>query len=344
MTPCHSEKYAEALTGMRQWASKMWQGGMPPWGQAAMEQHAHYYASKACGELDMPLYNNSIAQRAALGITRVGDDRSGRAVSLGQYGRFAGFGAAKPTTLEETKDYYASTWLDEGCKRGSTPGMARSNFCYCMWGDADYLGEQRTKDEDGKWKENADVNFRSGSPGWACQMVSGYLGNPWTDENILIQIVGSGGRADPFTGLSVADRIKAYKKLIESVGDKEIGIPGVLSFKVKDVGGMLEKWGVVPAGSLTGGSASSPQATATVENASPSLENARPWIGATNPWLKKALANDAWSLRVAGQDSVARRLLPEFLIDTTKEEETSNTALLIGGGVAILALVFLLKK
>lgn len=165
MTPCHSQKYAEALKGMQQFAARMWQGSMPPWGQAAIEQHAHYYASKACGELDMPLYNNSVAMRGALGITRSGDVRTGRTYSLQGFA-----GAATDTSLYADR-HQCDKAAFEAEKAAGGPGW--SSYCNCM--------------------------FPEGTPGrQACYEVAkgGFLGigalKPWSCEGKLaMQVKGA---------------------------------------------------------------------------------------------------------------------------------------------------------
>lgn len=120
MTPCHAEKYREALEGMQQYASRMFPGPIPAWGQAAMQQHAHYYAAQACGENTMKSYGN-MSNYAAYGITRrgTGDGRVINTISM------AGFAAYSPIV--------ANKWCDVGTFDAMPKDQGYPAYCDCMF-------------------------------------------------------------------------------------------------------------------------------------------------------------------------------------------------------------------
>lgn len=57
----------------------------------------------------MPLYNNSMSMRGALGITRSGSDVTGRAYDLTSRGQFMGFGELKTDPAAPLAAYYGRT-------------------------------------------------------------------------------------------------------------------------------------------------------------------------------------------------------------------------------------------
>lgn len=87
-----------------------------------MEQHAHYYASQACGETDMRM--SRYGAMAALGITRVGDD-NGVVRQISMAG-FRGFGDMGTAGRECDPKFYQAMKDDGG------PGW--SAYCECMFG------------------------------------------------------------------------------------------------------------------------------------------------------------------------------------------------------------------
>lgn len=169
MTPCHAEKYAEALEGMARLMPRMAQAwgrdvAVQPWMRAAMEQHAHYYASQACGETDMRM--SRYGAMAALGITRVGDD-NGVVRQISMAG-FRGFGAL------HTSPVYSRT---------CTPGPTGTNtpwedYCNCMFG-------QGTQDSKNCVASGATRLFKPNEEPWTClariRMLNDYGLNSFID-------------------------------------------------------------------------------------------------------------------------------------------------------------------
>ena len=186
---------------------------------------------------------------AALGITRRGTE-DGQVLRTISMAGFAGFGAPPPATKADFTTYAASNWLDEGCLRsgkradGTSIAAPASSFCQCMYGEADRISTANKNSSD----------FRNGSPRWACQIAAEYNFPPWTDDSLLLQVVASGGKADPLKSLPLAEKVAAYKAIIQNVGEKEIGLPGIASFKLKEAAGVLEQVGAVPKGTFAAAS------------------------------------------------------------------------------------------
>jgi hypothetical protein len=194
MTPCHRQKYDEALQGMQRYAAQMWPGVLPDWARAAMEQHAHYYATKACGEDQMRMSN--YGAMAALGITRVGgDDGVVRQISM------AGFGGL-PQGDAPNPDHESNVNPNTGCAKSTGGTAPYSTYCGCMYGDKDRISTD---------KKNAD-DFATGSPRWACQTAAQTVGKPWNCAGVITTWLLSGGKADPLRHMSPAAKLAEYKR------------------------------------------------------------------------------------------------------------------------------------
>jgi hypothetical protein len=324
---------------------------------------------------------------AALGITRIGQE-NGRVLRTISMAGFGGFGAPPPGTRGDFTTMAASNWLNEGCLRGTatladgsrdpSPG---SSFCQCMYGTADRISTVN--------KNSAD--FRTGSARWACQIAAEYNFPPWSDDSLLLQIIASGGKADPLKSLPVPEKIAAYRSMLQNVGEKELGIPGVASYKLKNAAGILEQAGIVPAGTFAAAGATINASRTPEEHAADMRAKAdtdlylmvgqRAPDPATDPngALRYAAAVEENNFRAQNPCPVGVRS-PQYGIDENgrakcggrrftgvrpgvipspftpaqlkQMEDALNppkqsampTGLLVGGAVAVVAALFLLKK
>ena len=190
---------------------------------------------------------NNYGSLAALGITRVGDDKSGivRQISM------AGFGVIGAGDNPAVPYHESNVTAGTQCAKDNTGTAPWSRYCGCMYGEADRISTDK--------KGSGD--FRTGSARWACQTAAEANLTPWNCEAVIFILLSTGGQADPLRHLSgtltSGPKGAEYRRCAEKVVD-------TIEKFYSGARPALEAMGVLPRSSasqpVTGGAIADPAA------------------------------------------------------------------------------------
>lgn len=192
------------------------------------------------------------------------------------------------------------------CPKDDSGPAPYSRYCGCMYGEKDRVSSD---------KKNAD-DFAWGSPRWACQSAAQTVGKPWNCGGVIVTWLLSGGQADPLRHLATGPKLEEYKRCAQQEWER---IKGIVEPVLPGAKAALQAAGFLPPDDSTAPISAQPAPTQTT----PGI------VGGTRPLRPQFFMP-----------------MPAFPGATPKPESKSAipTGLLVGGGLAVVAALFLLKK